>query len=194
MTNTNTIIINKLFNISNQNSEIVGTINQETYGNNLKLYAVNTQSVGISFKTLPEAIEYIEKYNYKIAYDTVTPSGYSFKDVKINIMEQLGDYEENFETIYNLLLAYTINKAFIEFPNSEYINIKDVFTTVLNILDAELDKQYIMYEKVNKKFLNDDIAFELQDSSYKLNEKYINDNTFYRIINNSVDDILLRVK
>lgn len=186
------IKVNKLFNIINSNNEVIGVIQREQY-DTMELYAVNTQSIGISFKTLEEAIQYIEKYNYKIGYDTVTPTGFNFQNIKVNVMEQLGDYEENFETIYYLLLNYAVNKSFITYPNSEYINIKDVFTTALNILNSELDKQYLIFEKANKRFLSDDLAFDLQDSSYKLNEKYFK-NSCYNIISNCVDDILLRVK
>lgn len=182
----------KLFNIVNSENKAIGVIQFEKY-DTMELYGVNTKSIGISFKTLPEAIQYIEKFGHKTTFDEVTPSGYNLKNIRMNVMEQLGDYEENFETIYKALLAYTIDKGFLKYPENEYLSIKDVFTTALNILNDELDKQYIMCPNVSKKFLNDDVAFDLQDSSYKLNEKYLA-NTFYRIIDNAVDDITIRIR
>lgn len=184
--------VKKLFNIVKEDSK--GQIQFEKYDNGLETYAVNTQSIGISFKTLEGAIQYIEKYNYKISYDKVTPQGYNFKDVKINVMECLGDFEENFKTIYTLLLDYTLNKGFLENWNTEYIELVGVYNKAIELLNEELNRQYITYEKANKKFLNDDVYFELQEMSYSINEEYFKKYPHsIRLIDNSITGILLRI-
>lgn len=184
--------IRKIFNIVNFKNEVVGKIDLEKY-DTMEIYAVNTNSVGVSFKTLEDAIQHIEKFNYRTRWDKVTPEGYSFKDVKINIMEQLGEYEENFQTIYNLLLDYTVNKGFLENYNAQYLEITGIYNKTLEILNAELEKQIVMTEKANKKYFNDDLAFDLEDLSYNLNESYFNNLPAICIIDNSITGILIKL-
>jgi hypothetical protein len=184
--------IRKIFNIVNSKNEVIGKIDLEKY-DDMEIYTVNTNSVGISFKTLVDAIQYIEKFNYRTSWDKVTAEGYSFKDVKINIMQELGDHEENFQTIYNLLLDYTTNKGFLENHNSQYLEITGIFNKTLEILNAELEKQIVMTDKANRKYFSDDLNFDLEDLSYKLNESYFNNLPAICIIDNSITGILIKL-
>ena len=60
----------KIMDIVNNKNEIVGVIQQEKYSDDLITFVVNTESIGMGFNKLAEAINYINKFNYKI---------YSFK-------------------------------------------------------------------------------------------------------------------
>ena len=72
----------KIMDIVNNKNEIVGVIQQEKYSDDLITFVVNTESVGIGFNKLAEAINYINKFNYKAVVKDVLVNGY-----KINILK-----------------------------------------------------------------------------------------------------------
>lgn len=116
----------------------------------------------------------------------VNPRGYKLKNVKMYVMETICEYVQNFETLYTELLKYTISKAYLTDPYAQSYNLIAVYDEVLELLDCELDRQYIQYLNVKKSNINiksilDDLEASAERINFEILTKYK-----YKILTNSI--------
>ena len=129
----------KIMDIVNNKNEIVGVIQQEKYSNDLITFVVNTESIGISFNKLAEAINYINKFNYKAVVKDVLANGYKINDIEIVV----NDPVKTFKNIYKI--GYDKAKVESEVPvdmeklRSDLKLIKGVGETRLNEIMAVIE-------------------------------------------------------
>ena len=179
----------KIMDIVNNKNEIVGVIQQEKYSNDLITFVVNTESIGISFNKLAEAINYINKFNYKAVIKDVLANGYKINDIEIVV----NDPVKTFKNIYKNLLVYTIEKGFLSNYDYKYLNIKGVFDEAIKLLNEEVLKQWLINKEVKNNYLLDDEVFKMQDLSYELNKEVIKEayKNWYYILNNSITGLTI---
>lgn len=115
----------------------------------------------------------------------ITPEGYNLHKVKICVMETLSDYMQNFESIYNELLVWSINNGILDNPNFKVFNLTNIYDTVLDILDDELEKQYIQYIKVKKPRITTKVLDDLELSALSINKQVL-ENYNCKILTNSI--------
>lgn len=180
--------VTKIFNIINSDKEIIGTINKEKINNDLTVFTINTESIGVSFNSLEAAIAELTKYNYTTQIKESDVTGFNLKDIKIFGLVELGDVLESFQNIYEGLLNYAVEKAFLQNHNYELINITGVLDKALELLEDQKACQWIANQKVKSEKLTENESFECQDSMYLCNEKIINSKfkSVYKIIDNSI--------
>lgn len=115
----------------------------------------------------------------------ITPESYNLHKVKICVMETLSDYMQNFESIYNELLVWSINNGILDNPNFKAFNLTNIYDTALDILDDELEKQYIQYIKVKKPHITRKVLDDLELYALSINKQVL-ENYNCRIITNSI--------
>lgn len=121
--------------------------------------------------------------------EVIDSSEYKIKDAKIYILDCYQNYKLTFENIYSKLLLYTIKKGSSYNPNKKLLNIKNVYTETLNIMDSLVLKQ----KKDFKYIINvNDMQDLLIDVHYELNVNLLRKNSSYKLLDNSVDDIFIR--
>lgn len=121
--------------------------------------------------------------------EVIDSSEYKIKDAKIYILDCYQNYKLTFENIYSKLLLYTIKKGSSHNPNKKLLNIKNVYTETLNIMDSLVLKQ----KKDFKYIINvNDMQDLLIDLHYELNVTLLRENGSYKLLGNWVDDIIIR--
>lgn len=114
---------------------------------------------------------------------------YKIKDAKIYVLDCYRNYKLTFENIYSKLLLYTIKKGSLENPDIKLLNIKNIYTETLNIMDSLVMKQ----KKDFKYIINvNDMQDLLIDLHYELNVTLLRENGSYKLLGNWVDDIIIR--
>lgn len=116
--------------------------------------------------------------------------GYKIKDVKIYVLDCYYNYKLTFEEIYSKLLLYTIKKGTLENPHKKLLNIRNVYKETLNIMDRLVLEQKKEFKYIIKV---DDMKDLLVDWHYELNVTLLRDNDSYKLLDNSVDDIIIKV-
>lgn len=116
----------------------------------------------------------------------VNVKGYSLKNVKMHVMESICEYVQNFEILYTELLKHTINKAYLTDPEAKYHNLTGIYDETLELLDGELDRQYIQYIDVKKSNINiNSILDDLEAAAERINSEVLN-NYKCNILTNSI--------
>lgn len=114
---------------------------------------------------------------------------YKIKDAKIYVLDCYRNYKLTFENIYSKLLLYTIKKGSSENPDTKLLNIRNIYTETLNIMDS-----LVMIQKKEFKYIIsvNDMQDLLIDVHYELNVNLLRKNSSYKLLDNSVDDIFIR--
>lgn len=121
--------------------------------------------------------------------EVIDSSEYKIKDAKIYVLDCYRNYKLTFENIYSKLLLYTIKKGSLENPDIKLLNIKNIYTETLNIMDSLVMKQ----KKDFKYIINvNDMQDLLIDLHYELNVTLLRENGSYKLLGNWVDDIIIR--
>lgn len=121
--------------------------------------------------------------------EVINSSEYKIKDAKIYILDCYQNYKLTFENIYSKLLLYTIKKGSSHNPDIKLLNIKNIYTETLNIMDSLVMKQ----KKDFKYIINvNDMQDLLIDLHYELNVTLLRENGSYKLLGNWVDDIIIR--
>lgn len=121
--------------------------------------------------------------------EVIDSSEYKIKDAKIYVLDCYRNYKLTFENIYSKLLLYTIKKGSLENPDTKLLNIRNIYTETLNIMDSLVMKQ----KKEFKYIINvNDMQDLLIDVHYELNVNLLRKNSSYKLLDNSVDDIFIR--
>ncbi|RGW98169.1 hypothetical protein [Paraclostridium sordellii] len=115
---------------------------------------------------------------------------YHIKNIRAYVLDCYYSYEKVFTQIYSELLLNTINKRILGNQEKNMIDIRNVYTETLNILDKIAFQQQNKFKYIIKV---SDIQELLLDLHYELNTELINNETDYRIIDNSVDAILIKI-
>lgn len=185
--------VKKIFNIINSEKKIIGTIDEEKINDDLTLFTINTKSISVSFNSLEEAVEELTKYNYTTKIKESDVSGFNLKNIKIFELVELGDVLESFQNIYEGLLSYAVEKAFLQNNDYGLINITGVLDKTLELLEGQKACQWITNQKVKSEKLTENEGFECQDLMYLCNEKIVNNkfSSVYKIIDNSITGLTL---
>lgn len=121
--------------------------------------------------------------------EVIDSSEYKIKDAKIYVLDCYRNYKLTFANIYSKLLLYTIKKGSLENPDIKLLNIKNIYTETLNIMDSLVMKQ----KKDFKYIINvNDMQDLLIDFHYELNVTLLRENGSYKLLGNWVDDIIIR--